>query len=130
MKILIAEDDPTSRKLMQHILSPYGQCDLAVNGKEAIKVFLKALDYGPRYDLVCLDIMMPEIDGQDVLKKIRQVEEDRGISSFACAKVIMTTALSNGENVLEAYRSKCEAYLVKPVDKQKLLEELQTLGLV
>ena len=71
MKTLIVEDDFTSRLLLQGLLQPYGVCHICVNGREAIDAFKKALDEKESYNLVCLDIMMPEIDGQAALKQIQ-----------------------------------------------------------
>jgi two-component system chemotaxis response regulator CheY len=82
------------------------------------------------YDLVCLDIMMPGMDGHAVLSEIRKIEESNGIAVGSTAKVVMTTSLGDAENVLAAFRNQCEAYLVKPIDKAKLLERLRTLGLI
>ena len=87
MKTLIVEDDFTSRLLMQAILSPYGECHIAVNGREAIQAFRLARAQGHPYDLVCLDIMMPEMDGHAVLKALRAAEEAEGILIGDGAKV-------------------------------------------
>jgi len=121
MKSLIVEDDFTSRLLLQELLAPYGQCHIAVNGREAVFAYRMALDAGQPYDLICLDIMMPEMDGQTALKEMRAMEELRGIDSTHGAKIIMTTALGDIKNVAAAYQQLCDGYLVKPVDKAKLL---------
>ena len=130
MKILIVEDDFSSRLLLQKLLAPYGECHIAVNGREAVSAFRTALEAGRPYGLVCLDIMMPEKDGQVALKEMRALEEARGIVSTHGAKVIMTTALGDVKNVAAAYQELCDGYLVKPIDKEKLiglLEELKVL---
>jgi two-component system chemotaxis response regulator CheY len=129
MKTLIVEDDFTSRLLLQEILKSYGPSHIAVNGKEAVEAVRLALETGEPYGLICLDIMMPEMDGQQALKEIRALEEARGIFSSDGAKIVMTTALGDLANVLAAYRSLCDAYLTKPIQKAKLLEELNKLGL-
>jgi two-component system chemotaxis response regulator CheY len=129
MKTLIVEDDFTSRLLLQAILSPYGECHIAVNGREAIQAFQLANKEGHRYDLVCLDIMMPEMDGHAVLKDLRAAEEAQGILLGAGAKVIMTTALADSNNVFSAFRETCDGYQFKPIDKAKLLGQLASLGL-
>ena len=130
MRILIVEDEFGSRKLLQKFLSPYGECDLAVDGQEAVDAFKLALKEEDPYDLVCLDIMLPKKDGQTVLKEIRQLEEKQGIEGLDGVKIIMTTALNDPKNIMEAFKSQCEAYIPKPISKQKLLEEMKGLGLV
>lgn len=130
LKILIAEDDFTCRKLLQSFLSEYGDCFVAINGHEAVEAVRESLDEGQPYDLVCLDIMMPEMDGHEALEAIRQIENEHGIAGLDSVKVIMTTALGDSKNVIGAFRTGCEAYIVKPVSKEKLLEEMEKLGLV
>ena len=73
---------------------------------------------------------MPEMDGQYALKLIRQSEEAKGILSSDGAKIIMTTALGSLDHVKNAYASLCDGYLVKPLYKAKLEEELRKLGLL
>lgn len=129
MRILIAEDDQTSRLLMQGLLKPYGSVDLALNGKEAVAAVRRALEAGTPYDLITLDIMMPEMDGQEALKGIRALEEAQGILSSDGAKIMMTTALGDMKNVSSAFHGLCDAYLIKPIRKAMLLTELQRLQL-
>ncbi len=93
MRTLIVEDDFTSRLVLQTFLSRYGECHIAVNGKEAVAAFRSALEGGEGYDLVCMDIMMPEMDGREAVNRIRALEQARGIPSTSGAKIIMTTAL-------------------------------------
>ena len=130
MKILIVDDDFTSRKILLKYLSDYGQCDVAVNGKEAVEAFKIALDENEAYDFICLDIMMPEMDGQEVLKEIRQFEKQKEIYGLDGVKVIMTSALDDSTNIKTAFREQCEGYLVKPIDKQKLIQKMESLELI
>ena len=81
MKTLLVEDDFTSRLLLQELLKPYGATHVAVNGKEAVLAVRAGMDAGDPYNLVCLDIMMPEIDGHQACTEIRSLEEQRGILS-------------------------------------------------
>lgn len=127
MKFLIVEDDLAARKLLGAYLSECGECTMAVNGQEAISAVERALKADSNYDLICLDIMMPDIDGYSTLKAIRKLEKERGLKSGS--KVIMTTALSEFENITNAFRTGCESYLVKPIRKDDLLEEMAKLGL-
>ena len=130
MKTLIAEDDFTSSLLLQEILKPYGPQNLAVNGKDAVEAVRASLETGEPYDLVCLDIMMPEMDGQTVLRRIREMEDKAGIFGPDGAKIIMTTALGNKENILEAFAEQCDGYLIKPIRKDELLRSLRKLKLI
>jgi two-component system chemotaxis response regulator CheY len=130
MRTLIVEDDFTSRLLLQSFLSKYGECHIAVNGKEALAAFRAAQESGRKYHLICMDIMMPEMDGQTAVKEIRALEEAGGTFSTNGAKIIMTTALDDVKNVVQSFQSLCDAYLFKPIDTGKLLAHIKDLDLV
>lgn len=129
MKILIAEDDRVSRTLISKFLQKYGECDLVVDGLEALDAFLMALRDKEPYDLICLDIMMPKADGISALKAIRDLEEQNGIEAKDRVKIIMTTALAEAQVVKTAFSYGCEAYATKPIDIEKLTEVMEKLGL-
>ena len=130
MRFLITEDDFAARRLMQRYLSDYGHCDISVDGNEAVEAFQLSLDYGDPYDLIYLDIMMPRMDGLKALQAIRKIEHERGTGYQNFVKIIMTTACEDSKNIMGSFKEGCEAYLIKPVNKQKLLEEMAKLGLV
>lgn len=119
MKILLAEDDFASRKFMGKYLSKYGECDITVDGEEAVEAFVMALEDEEPYDLLCLDVMMPVMDGLQVLDEIRQLEEDRKIPADKRVKIIMTTALNEEKTVKKAFNLDCTAYIGKPIDTEK-----------
>ena len=127
MKILIAEDDRISRSFFQKFMSAYGTCDIAVDGMEALDLYMDAVKAKAPYDLLCLDIMMPRVDGLKVLKVVRAMEEQHGLSR---AKIIMMTALSDVEYVDQAMDLGCDAYASKPIDTVKVEEVLKNLGLL
>lgn len=128
MRILLAEDDYITRNNMAGLLSKHGECDIAVDGKETVDAFVQALEKGESYDLVCLDIMMPIVDGYQALRAIRDVENSRGISTEEGVKVIMVTALDGEHNVDMAYELGCTTYISKPVVAQEFEEALEALG--
>lgn len=130
MKTLIAEDDFTSRLLLQELLKIYGPTHIAVNGREAVDAARMARVSGEPYDLICLDIMMPEIDGQEALSIIRQMETSTAAAKENRTKIVMTTALADRANVMKAARRQCDGFLVKPVEKAKLIETLRKLDLI
>lgn len=133
MKILIVEDDFISRKILHKVLSDYGECDVAVDGEEALAAISQALDSKEPYKLVCLDIMLPNIDGQEVLRRLRKMEADRGIAlgdTEHGMSVVMTTSLEEPKHFMQSMRSGCEGYVPKPIDRQRLLKTLREIGLV
>ena len=130
MRILIAEDDFASRKFMLRFLSKYGECDVTVDGTEAVDAFTMALENEEGYDLVCLDIMMPVLDGYQALRAIREVEKEKNIPEDKRVKVIMTTALNEGRNVTKAFELGCNAYAGKPIDQDKFENVLRKLELL
>ena len=119
MKTLIVEDDFTSRLLMQEFLKSFGSSHIAVNGREAVEAVRLAIEAGEPYDLICLDIMMPEMDGLQALKEIRGMEAAGGIGPSQGARIVMTTALADVKNLSTAYSNLCDAYLTKPIEKAK-----------
>ena len=119
LKILIAEDDFSSRKVLSKALSKYGECNTTVDGEEAYSAFIEAVNEKTYYDLVCLDIMMPKLDGLEVLSKIRELEKTKGTNKV---KVIMLTALDDSKNIFMAFDEGVEAYIAKPVDIQNLYD--------
>lgn len=131
MKTLIVEDSFISRRILAQMLAPHGACDIAINGEEALQAFKLSLEEGVPYDLICMDIMMPRMNGQDALKLIRALEKERGIAEPKGVKVIMTSAKEDPKDVVEAmFQGGATVYLVKPIDKPRLIQELRGLGLI
>lgn len=130
MRILIVEDDMVSRRFLGKFLARYGECDIVVDGMEALDAYLIAIKEEDPYDLICLDIMMPKVDGVKVLKAIRDFEIQRGILPEDKVKIIIITALADTEFVNTAFDIGCEAYAAKPVDTDKLVEVMNKLGVI
>jgi two-component system chemotaxis response regulator CheY len=130
MKTVIVEDDYTSRLILLKLMKSYGPSHIAVNGAEAVEAVRTALETGAPYNLICLDIMMPEMNGHEALREIRLMEETKGVTGSDRVKIIMTTALADKDNVIKAHAQQCDAFLVKPVHHGKLLEVLAMLNLI
>ena len=129
IRILILEDDPTSGKLLTNFLKPDGNCDLVTDGKSAVEFFQKAIRADDGYKLILVDIMVPETLGHDVVRMIREMERKEGIPLEKKAKVIMTTSLSDPDNIIESFKASCDSYLIKPIRKAKLINEIKSLGI-
>lgn len=131
MKSLVVDDEITTRMLLDRMLSEYGQCDTASNGKEAVEAFLLAVKEGKPYDLICLDIKMPESTGDEVLEEIRKIEENIGVSEQNKAKIIMATSVNDEEMVLNTVVNLgCNSYILKPITKNKVVKNLKELDLI
>ena len=80
------------------LCTAYGDCDGTVDGMEAVEAYMMALEDEQPYDLICLDVMMPVMDGYQVLNTIRNMEKQRGIEGDDRVKIIMMTALNEQKN--------------------------------
>lgn len=129
LRILIAEDDPTSARYMAGLLGRFGVCQVAEDGVRAMEMFRAAQVDGEPFDLVCLDVMMPRKNGQEVLEEIRALEAEQGVASGQGVKIIMTTALGDVRSVMSAYKGGATAYITKPILIERLYETLSGLGL-
>lgn len=127
-KILIVEDDYISQVLLKKILTEHGQCDIVNDGLKAIDAVVAAANSKHPYDLICLDIMIPKIDGVKVLKAVREFESSQNIEKSKQVKIFMTTALGKTSLVQDAINSGCDEYLPKPIDIFEFNKKLEKYG--
>lgn len=130
MKILVAEDGKATRRILRALLERYGEVAVAADGATAIESYTHAVSEGQPYDLILLDVMMPKINGLEVLKHIRLAERRGRDEGHPLTKVIMVTAVSDRDQVTEILRHGCDAYILKPYDGRKLEAEFRRLGLI
>lgn len=130
MRILIVDDDCLNATLIKTILRKYGECSFAENGVVALELFNNAVNENMRYDLILMDIMMPELDGLTTVEKIRETEKCLNIFGVERSKILMLTALNDFEDIRTAFENQADGYLVKPIKKPQLINEMQKLGLI
>lgn len=130
MRILVVDDDGPNRKLLRDIVSKLGECETAEGGQEAISAFQKAWEDWRPFNLIFLDILMPEIDGRQVLLKIREIEKEKKISEQHQIRIIMVTGVSEEEMVMDCLRNGCDEFIVKPLDIKLVFEKIKKLGLL
>ncbi|MCO4783038.1 MAG: response regulator [Candidatus Cloacimonetes bacterium] len=130
MKILAVDDNFVNRRLLQKIVIGYGDVDHASDGIDAVAAITMSIEEQDPYDLVLLDVLMPNMDGIEVLQSIRSLEKLNGISPSNGVKIIMVTASSSVKHVMTAFREGCESYITKPITKDKVLNEMIKLKLI
>ena len=129
MKILVVDDDLVSRKKMMKILTDFGQCEDIKNGKAAIGAVKTALENWKLYNLITLDISLPDISGIKVLSIIRKLEEERGLEPKEKSKILIVTSHSDSETV-KACIGKCDGYMIKPINKNVMVEKMKKMNLL
>ncbi len=128
LKMLVAEDEFLSRNLLTRMIQSFGTVDGATDGAEALSAMKAAYEAGKPYDLIFLDIMMPEKDGQAALLELRAYEESIGIPSPDACKVIMVTALGDAKNVMADFKNQCEGYITKPYSADAIKELIERIA--
>ena len=130
-RCLIVDDDIPTCFILKVILEDYFVCDLAINGEKALFSFDKGHFEGAHYSLICMDMNMPGMDGLSVLKHIRDAETALVMPPDLESKVVVISADSTSTTVLNSFFTcGASAYITKPIDREKLLHELETLGLI
>ena len=130
MKTLVVEDDATTAAVMAGLLELYGEVSLVQSGAAALDLFSHALKSGEAFDLVCLDIMLPDMSGKDVLKALRDHEAFIGCQESDAARIVMTSSRKDPPAILGSFREQCDGYLVKPATQSKLHQMIKKQGLI
>lgn len=121
-RFLIVDDNPENRELLGEILREVASCDFAASGKEAIEAYNAAAQSGDPFHLILLDIELPEVNGLEILEKIRDSEREAGIPLGEGVPVIIVTAYE--KRFLEAYNKGCDDYVLKPIDTDILMKKI------
>ncbi len=116
LRILVVDDDPLGRSLMEAMLAPHGyQLDFACDGTEA----LAATETRP-YDLVFMDLVLPDINGRDVCRQVRAREAGQ-----RHLPIVAVTAYDQPEQPAELARAGMDDYIFKPYDVRMLIRMIQ-----
>lgn len=126
MKCLIVDDEVFCREFVVTLLKDVAHCVQAESGTDALGLFTAALEKSEPFDLIVLDIMMPDMSGHETAKLIRAVEKERNAGSV---KIVMLTALNSPNDAMDSFcNHQSAAYLVKPVSKDGLFNVITKLG--
>jgi len=122
-RILIIEDSQPNRDLLKEILKETAECDFAESGIAAAEMYNRSIEQKQAYDVILLDIILPEASGIDLLKKIRKSERDAGILLGEGVPIVMVTGQE--QRFLEAYDKGCNDYILKPIQPEVLLQKIR-----
>lgn len=128
MKILVADDELVSRAKLQKILEPYGSVEGFEDGSTATKAFQKACEEGAPYDILMLDLIMPEMGGTEALKAIREIEREL-TSLRRRSRAFIVTSKSDRSSIIAAVRAGCDGFVVKPFDPEVIEKKLEGFGI-
>ncbi|MDX2470374.1 MAG: response regulator [SAR324 cluster bacterium] len=129
LKFLVVDDMEVNQILLQKILQPFAKVDIAENGQVCLDKYKESLTKGKPYDVIFLDILMPVMDGQEALKKIREHESALKMDTGQEVKVIMVTSLNDWRNALDSFKNGVAEFVTKPIDRLKIIELLGRLGI-
>ena len=121
-KILIVDDNFENRQLLAEILREVSVCDFAATGREAVEAYNLSVQKKEPYTLILLDIELPEVNGLEILDKIRESERTAGIPLGEGIPIIIVTAYE--KRFTEAYDKGCDDYVLKPIDSDVLLTKI------
>ncbi len=130
LKILVAEDDEANRKFLTKLLAKFGDVTIVGDGFQAVKSYMQALDEKEPFQLVCLDVMMPKIDGYKALDAIRELEGKYALIAGERAKIIMISALDEGGFDEELAGNQYDCYMSKPIDILEFEMNLKRMGMI
>ncbi len=126
MRYLIVDDDPNICTLMTVYLAPFGDTVMANHGEDALDLFKDDLKNGHHFDVIFMDISMPDMDGHQVVQAMRDQEKAHKIPSSQRFRLVMITAHSDVKNVTESFfAGQADSYVTKPFTEESLLEELK-----
>jgi two-component system chemotaxis response regulator CheY len=130
-RFLIVEDDELSCKILEDFLSEFAACDTAANGKIGYNLFEKAILDGHPYDLICSDVVMPELNGHDMVCNIRSREESLPIADYIRTKIFMISSCGSPKDMTHAILdNNCDDYIVKPFLRETLKAMLIKYNLI
>ncbi len=121
-RILIVDDNFENRMLLAEILREIAICDFAATGKEAIEAYNMSIQRQEPYSLILLDIELPEVNGLEILHRIRESEKAAGIALGDGVPIIIVTAYE--KRFVEAFNKGCDDYVLKPIDTDVLLSKI------
>jgi HD-like signal output (HDOD) protein/CheY-like chemotaxis protein len=129
MRILIADDEAVSREKLRLIMTHFGEVEAFESGADAFLAYEAAHEEKKPYNLIMLDINMPEKNGIQVLLEIRASETILNLSNKEKAIVLMVTSKTDKGHIVSCVQAGCDSFIAKPFDLPVVSEKLAKFGI-
>ncbi|HNW88207.1 MAG TPA: response regulator [Bacteroidales bacterium] len=124
MKTLIIDDELQAYDCVKNMLGCYDVAETGLIGIEYAETALKVNSY---YNLILLDVVIPGLNGIEVIKRLRDLEKHYNIKSIREAKIIVVSSRRDEPAILEAFRNGATGWIEKPVVTDILITKLKNL---
>lgn len=128
MRFLVVDDDAISRRIVQLLLKPFGECVCVGSGEEGLTEHKRSIEESNPFSVIYLDMLMPGLGGIGFLEQLRATE--RGARGQPPIPVIMLTGDAQVSRIAQAQALGVAEYLLKPVAEERLIQGLERLDLV
>ena len=120
MKILIIDDQTANIEYLKVLIKDYGTCDQTTDGLEGIEILKRATQSDQNYDLLLLDLTMPEVHGYTVLAEVRKMQAH--LPTQDQTKVVIVSASGDFENIKKSLREGSDFFVASPVNRKDLTD--------
>jgi len=127
MKTLVIDTDRAIMDAVSAIFCKKGGCDWAEDGEKGLDMIKSAFKQGQPYDLIVLEIVLPEVSGYTIIKEVRNLELNMNISPIDEVKIIVLTYRSDEPTLLQAFRNGATGWVSKPIDPTALEAKINKL---
>lgn len=129
IRTLIVDDELVSREKLRTIMERHGECVTAANGVEAMLQFVEAWEAWRPFDLIMLDIGLPDRTGKELLQEMRRMEAEHGVAEHHRARIAIVTSATERSTVAECVAAGCDDYIIKPISAAIIGRKVEAMGL-
>lgn len=130
MRALIIDDDPQTHALLRSVLAPLAQVVATLNASSGLEAFRQSLEQNVPFDVVFLDIVLPDLDGHQALLRLRGLEDAFALEDKPTVSIVVSE-LRDAKNINRAFFvGGAASYLAKPLNANQIRAELAKFGLM
>ena len=130
MKTLVIDAEEAIKQSICGVFANNGTCDGATDGQMGLDLLKQAFKLKQPYTLVILDIVLPEVDGHTIIKRIREWELEQGVDPLNESKILVVSRRRDEPTILKAFRNGATGWISKPVAVEEIIHKLNNLRCV